>query len=653
MKKALTLVIAILLIAPILAAIHPASAATATVSMVNPNKDGYPLKWTAGEDPDDLGTNNFNFSSTSTSYGQTFFMNVTIQDADKVRGWGVGIVFENATLQYVSAWLPPDHIFNIPETNDWTFVKKFTLDDFDATHKILKAVASYAVPDPPNQWSFNGSGTLCQVQFQIIASVDRLNPLVTALFRFDPDWTSVALYPSGNEIPNFGNPAAYFRYEWATPTTLPIYYVKPSYYKDDTMKKGDTVWIEVWVRSVDPGWSIIGFQFSLWFNTSCLMSAVPGVGGVDYIRGTWLDTFENNGEDTTGIAFDDYHGVDPELPYCFNKWFAVEFTIKGGDPPQYFAPYPSGEGMLFRFKFTVMDETIFPNVYNTTLLLHDVETRDKYGLKVESWHEDGIFRLPIKKLGLNIDLYACRDGILQINGEWVTPPSPYNGAGPNNPSDMYQPQAEVDLQALVTYNEDPVQQKLVGFEIVHGEFYIYRENYTDVNGVAWINFRIPWPCDDPAGRVLGIWHAIATVEVAKQVVNDTMDFKVWWPVEIVSVTPKETEYTKSKPQPATMEFDVVYRTYRMQPIDLVLTVEVYDELGFHIGSDTFNTTVGWDEYHWCEFKYYTHTFSMPIPTNAAVGTATVYADAFDKLPWDGGTPYCPEASATFFIKKAP
>jgi hypothetical protein len=153
-----------------------------------------------------------------------------------------------------------------------------------------------------------------------------------------------------------------------------------------------------------------------------------------------------------------------------------------------------------------------------------------------------------------------------------------------------------------------------------------------------------------------MWQVTTTVDIAEGVVNDTLSFMVWWPVEIVSVVPKATEYIKNKTGTMpNMEFTVTYRTLSMQTIPLLLTTEVYDELGFHIGSAFYQTTVGWGTYHTPidEFLNYTHDFSIPMPTNAAVGTATVYADAYNDFPWFGGVPYCPEASNTFFIKKGP
>jgi len=219
---------------------------------------------------------------------------------------------------------------------------------------------------------------------------------------------------------------------------------------------------------------------------------------------------------------------------------------------------------------------------------------------------------------------------------------------------MYQPQAEVDLQALVTYNGWPVQQKLVAFQIhsPFGDYDIYRENYTDSGGVAWIKFRIPWPCIDPWTSVFGIWTVTVTVEVAKQIVNDTMQFKVGWPVQVLNVTGQDV--TIDKYQPTPMKFTVWYSTQRMDTSDipLLLTVTAYDNLGFFIGSGIHYANLSdftGGDLPWCTTVYFSHEFNIPTPTNAVVGPATVYANAFNMAPWYGGVPWSPEAIGYFNI----
>jgi hypothetical protein len=271
-----------------------------------------------------------------------------------------------------------------------------------------------------------------------------------------------------------------------------------------------------------------------------------------------------------------------------------------------------------------------------------------YGLDIGYSRADPAnYRAPQKTLGLAIDVYT------QYPRDPKTG-SPYGGQGPNAVSDMFGPQQQVELYALVTYNEYPVQQKLVGFQIEHNGYHIYREATTDEYGVAHISFRIPWPCVDPASEIFGEWDVIATVEVAERKANDTLKFWVWWPVEVLSIESKYTTYNQTK-NGVDMTFLISYGTYRMQPINATLTITVYDELGFFIGSYAYEVTVGWGEYdHFGEMKVYgPEEITIHIPSNAVVGKCTVYANAFDKLPWYGGTPYCPEVKnkEDFYLSK--
>ena len=88
-----------------------------------------------------------------------------------------------------------------------------------------------------------------------------------------------------------------------------------------------------------------------------------------------------------------------------------------------------------------------------------------------------------------------------------------------------------------------------------------------------------------------------------------------------------------------------------------VTVTVYDELGFFIGSALLSTTVGWGYYVGTMppplLTYPTWDPIIPLPTNAVVGQGVVFGNVYDNLPWNGGTPYAPEVTNTisFFIVK--
>lgn len=626
-SKIMSTIVIALLLTSMLAGFNVFSAKAApitTLSIINPGPDGYPAKWTASNpDPGTIGTGDFNFSGDQ--YGKRFFINVTITNAVNVKGWGIGIVFDHTKLSFVSAWRPSDHIFKYAEDQGWTIVApSVSTEEIDPTHTLLKWGCTYIMGEP--EWSFTGDGVLCQIQFEIIQGVSRLSPELSTTLTWDTDWTAVYFHPTGSEVPNL-NPAN-VNVKWVAPPP-PIFFAKPATYK--ATEKYEDVAIEIWVRNVDSGWYAVAFQVALWFNTTLLEPTY-------YETGTWLNRFVDGDESILYFAYNDFHG-DPGLPYCYNKWFMGAVIVPGSSG--YIAPFPSGEGMLFRVHFNAIYWTTFPEEAWTTLQVKEEAIYDIYGLTVPlGTSEHAHYRAPVVTLGLSIDLYT------QYN-------YPYGGQGPNNPSDMFGPQAEVILYARVLYNEWPVQMKLVAFEIRHGEFYIYREAYTNEDGIAMVKFRIPWPCDNPVARVFGKWDVIATVEVAEEIKNDTLSFMVWWPVEITNVYSKYTDYYQNKRNPPNMEFTVEYRTLSMQIKPVVLTVTVYDELGFFIGYATFETTVGWGEYHLPidEFKTYTKDFTVPMPTNAVVGKATVYANAYTALPWVGGVPYCPEASNTFNIRK--
>ena len=242
------------------------------------------------------------------------------------------------------------------------------------------------------------------------------------------------------------------------------------------------------------------------------------------------------------------------------------------------------------------------------------------------------------------------DRMIDLYTEW---PYPFGGQGMGMPSDMYWPQKTVKLYANVTYNDDAVQHEWVTFEINHTGttkvFDFVVGNFTDEYGVAWVEFRLPWPCEDPVHEVFGIWHVIATVEIESVVVGDTLDFEVWWLTEITSVVPKKPEFVKCN---EPMIFDVYFRTMAMQTYTVYIAVVVYDELSVPIGSTVFSRTVGGAQY--CAWATYNQTVEIPCVKYAFVGTATVRVNClWPALPWQGGSGICPEVTATFGITKPP
>jgi hypothetical protein len=408
------------------------------------------------------------------------------------------------------------------------------------------------------------------------------------------------------------------------------------------------------VENVKAGWEITTFQFSIMWNTTLITYAGP------FTPGTFLEKF-NYGDGVIYASDENTHlrvlPLSP-IPDDYNYSIVGELLLPDMLPPwngTYHAPYPQSVGaeLLGTFYFEAIYSTISPEELWTTIdfITEDVLVLNHYNTEIPYESLTGAdYRCPMTVTGLSIDVYT----------QYVYP---YGGQGGNQTSDSFGPQQEVCLNASVTYNDYPVQQKLVGFEIWHAgatqTYHFAREGTTDADGIAHMCFRLPWPCNDPVNEIFGWWYVNATVEVAEDVVVDNLKFWVWWPVEVVSIEPKFTSVIQSK-QGTEMCFEMVYRRYDAQELPVLLTATVYDELGFFIGSAYTFTTVSNDPVVYDMDgdpipKDYLWEFCILIPSNAVVGKCTIYGNAFTDWPWLGGVPYCPEVSnlIDFFIAAPP
>jgi hypothetical protein len=588
-------------------------------------------------DPID-GDNLFYFTTSEKAVGDTFRIDVIVSNAPDLFSWQIHITWNPELLEYSS----------IDKTGT-VFEGKTIVEAID-TSTPGHLIYGQALLTPPGVDVTEGK--LITVILKIIKGPTMLNPVVECDLNFTAIGTDTFLLNSGGsdiEIQEILN--AHYKYEWVVPQKKPRFYLSPSTIKP--AKLGDTFTVDVMIADVDSAWEIIAVQFSVMWNTTLIEPVAPY-----WAPGTFFEAFQYAPDGVLYAADINTHARPPPMtPIPDDYNYSTIGILLLPDPATsytYHPPFPRGDGKLATLYFKAIYETLAPlevwsKIEFITFRYPDGSSEDMlvlntYGLDIGYSRADPAdYRAPVKTLGLVIDVYTQY-------------PFPYGGQEAHKPSDMFGPQQQVELFAKVTYNEYPVQQKLVGFEIHHGDYVFWREATTDADGVAHISFRIPWPCENPEDEIFGKWYVIATVEVAERKVNDTLGFWVWWPVEILSIEAKKTEfYHRSKTVGDPMTFTVTFRTYSMQTIPAVITTTVYDELGFFIGSDYKNVTVGWGEYKYYNFKAceeppainYTWDVSIPMPTNAVVGYGTAYANAFDKFPWLGGTPYCPEAETPF------
>jgi hypothetical protein len=241
-------------------------------------------------------------------------------------------------------------------------------------------------------------------------------------------------------------------------------------------------------------------------------------------------------------------------------------------------------------------------------------------------------------------------------------PDPYGGQGPNQHSDSFAPQQLVCLYAKVTFGGDRVTNKLVVFEVhdALGDKVTLLQNYSDLNGIATVCFRIPMTDMTPGvwnPAIFGWWHVIATVEVDQVTVNDTLDFQVGWLVQVTNVATVGAPYLKYSD---VMNFTATLQTIHEQPIWVLVSVDSYDVMGYPISEIAFWVFVNATRAA-CPFTgnmttttggmYVYPNLIQNIPTWARVGTASVIGYALTDWPRNGGTPYGPQSPTTLFTMK--
>jgi hypothetical protein len=230
---------------------------------------------------------------------------------------------------------------------------------------------------------------------------------------------------------------------------------------------------------------------------------------------------------------------------------------------------------------------------------------------------------------------------------------PFNGKGINQSSDTFQPQELVVLYALVTYNEDPVGNMLVAFQInnpanAFQNITIVGVSSTNQSGIAQFSFRIPWPVENAEQIIFGNWFAIVTVDIAGQVAVDTLKFQVGW---IIKITKIRTLNANLEPQTKYLREEVIVFNLTLENIALTaksatIIIDAQDVINYpiiHLEMDSIIFQPG--ENFVCG--------TSQISTIASIGEAMVSATAYTASPKIGGVPYSPAAVSTFTIITSP
>lgn len=255
-----------------------------------------------------------------------------------------------------------------------------------------------------------------------------------------------------------------------------------------------------------------------------------------------------------------------------------------------------------------------------------------------------IYQMPLA-VGAQIDVYTEKGG----EGPGYDPshvPFPYDKGW----SGAFAPQEEVTVYAKVTYNDDPVQNKPVAFEVKdeNNVPVLFRTAFTNSLGIATIDFRMVWECNRDPYFVDNFeeWSIFATVSIAEQIVDDICKFRYGWLVNIEGIT---IDPGADPGDPAhkcdTVTIEITLKNIDMVDIPVFVTVVVYDDVGVPIDLDTVATTVPGDK---IDFLV---VLSVHIPKWAFLGTGAVYVNVFTGPPQLLGVPMCPEGSVAIYLAK--
>jgi hypothetical protein len=189
----------------------------------------------------------------------------------------------------------------------------------------------------------------------------------------------------------------------------------------------------------------------------------------------------------------------------------------------------SGNGTLAWLRFKVVAEakpgfSSSLDLQHTTLFNHYLIPiiHDLLGA-VYFWKYAG--STPVE-LGRSLDLFTQKGGV-----------------GPDTPGGEFVIGVEVAMISRVTYNNDPVQHKLVNFVLRNplGQNMGFRSSMTDQNGLTIVKVGIP-----EVSSSYGTWTAISVVDIAEKTVWDTLSFQVIPKIPVGGYTFSIKRYTADK-----------------------------------------------------------------------------------------------------------
>jgi hypothetical protein len=215
--------------------------------------------------------------------------------------------------------------------------------------------------------------------------------------------------------------------------------------------------------------------------------------------------------------------------------------------------------------------------------------------------------------------------------------------------DFFERQEVVTLFANVSYGGAPAPNTLVSFQVVgprnfHENITFFGTVTTNVNGVGRLTFRIPSPIENNTDTIFGNWTATAQARVGGKVFNDTMSFRVSWPVEILSIRTVDanrlprTSFLKK----GDMGVEITLRNNKAVPAKVNVRGNIFDNLSTPVGHlDLSGVEIppGTKTTIYCRL-----VFSDDLVIFS--GGAVLHVGLYD----ENGIPYCQSAQSRVFLR---
>jgi hypothetical protein len=543
--------------------------------------------------------------------GTTFTVNIVLQDItpeDDLVGIEFKLYWDPTMLEGMSMVIPAGSIWQEADDDGNLWKTKMLVNKTGGYCHYIVTCSSlsqgYTTGYLPLDES--PSGIAATITLKIIAEPARYEMLTCAL-----DLTGTKLANGGGGAITHTSTDGLYEYIWAPPSTYPHLSVSPAsitYNAQPYVPYTPEFDVNIRINNLDDDWHLVGLQFTLGYNTTLL--EIKDVTEGPFLAGygeTWF---------VTHVEFD--------YAYVMVLFYPINLT----NP----TAWPGGSGVLATITFQGIYAQEFPWVGSCPLQLTNIALVDERDEEIPFDPAiNGLYTIKGYVLGRQLDVYTQY-------------PDGYNGKGPEEPSDAFAPQDLVNLTAYLTYNLDPIQNKLVSFEVhsPYDDHIIYLTAITNTTGYAVVSFRIPWPCPDwPEDEIFGIWTVYATADVANELVTDTLQFRVGWLVELISVESVYENYYKGN----HTSWKITFKTISAQDRNVTFTLVLQDELGVPIGKLTVEDYLVGGAPLLGELVYPPLNVScLYIPKWAYIGTATAHVNAYTTYPSLGGYAYCPEVT---------